>query len=255
MIRHGTIRGSIILALLTTVAGVGLDGCSTGTTTKEESTPVLELSIRMASLDLSDLNRRLTRADVEDLWALMKKEKVEVLAVQNITRYPGLTTRTDLVDEFASVSGWRSAFGELVDNSGRVTGNAILASYPIRSRATIPFHTVKGAVFEGALQVVLDGGVREIIIVSATYPEESGARAKEECRTLIARARGNPSAPMILSGSNPEPREGWEEAFAPNAPVGIQYDGLGLMKLLDSRRSTSRLGDVAIATFGMYRVR
>lgn len=239
----------------TVLAGIiMLGGCTPSTTTKEERPePVLELSIRVASLDLSNLSRRLTRADVNDLWAVMQREKVEVLTVQGLTRYPGLSTRTDLVDAFTSVSGWRSAFGELVDNSGRLSGNAVFASYPIRSKATVSFHTVKGAVFEGALQTVIDGGVREIIVVSATYPEKGGAAVKNECRTLISKARGNPNAPMILTGGSPSPRDGWDEVFAAAKPVGLQYDGVGAMKLLDSKTLKAKLGTMSLATFGLYR--
>ncbi len=246
-IRHGLsamICAGILLAA----------GCTPSGTTKEEKTkPVLELTVRVASLDVSGLNRRLTKADVSDLWAVMKREKVEVLTVQGLTRYPGLTTRTDLVDEFISASGWRSVFGELVDNSGRLTGNAVFASYPIRSHSTVSFHTVKGAVFEGALHTVIDGGVREIIVVSATYPEKGGEKVKNDCRTIIAKERGKPNAPMILAGGNPAPRDGWEEAFPAAKPVGLQYDGVGAMRLLDSGTTTAKLGAISLATFGLYR--
>ena len=235
-------------------AGMLLGGCATTTTTREDKAePVLELTIRVATLDLSTLNRRLTKSDVADLWATMKREKVEVLTVQNITRYPGLATRVDLVDEFMTQSGWRSVFGELVDNSGRLNGNAVFAAYPIRSHSTVPFNTVKGAVFEGALQTVIDGGVREILVVSATYPEKGGKNVKNECRTLIAKARGNQNAPMILSGSNPEPRDGWEEVSPAGKPVGLQYDGVGGMKLLTSGSISAKLGKLSVATFGLYR--
>ena len=243
-----------VLSVIIIAGGLFIAGCGTGAAVKEDNVePVLELSVRVASLDVGNLNRRLTSADVSDLWAVMAREKVEILTVQNITRYPGLTTRTDLVDEFTSRSGWRSAFGELVDNSGRLSGNAVFAAYPIRSRATVSFHTVKGAVFEGALHTVVDGGVREIIIVSATYPEKGGEAARNACRTLIAESRGNPSAPMILSGSNPAPRDGWEEVFAADKPVGLQYDGAGAMRVLDARTIKTKLGSISLATFGLYR--
>ena len=243
-----------ILAATALVCGILASGCSTGSATKEEtSTPILEMTIRVASLDVSRLNRRMTRTDVSDLWAIMKKEKVEILMVQNLTRYPGLATRVDLLNEYASLSGWRTKFGELVDNSGRLNGNAVLSAYPIRSSGTISFHTVKGAVFEGALQAVIDGGLREIITVSATYPEKGGENVKNDCRTLIAKARGNPSAPMILSGSNPSPRDGWQEVFAAGDQVGLQYDGVGAMQVLDSQTLSAKLGKISVATFGLYR--
>jgi hypothetical protein len=249
------ISRAFLLLFLTLPLGLMFVGCPGKNATKETGgTPVLELSLTVASLDLSNLNRRLTKADVSDLWNTLKSEKVEVLAVQNLTRYPGLATRTDFINELRALSDWRSAFGELVDNSGRQTGNAVFASYPIRSHSTVSFHKVKGALFEGALHTVIDGGVREIIVASVVYPPKAGEKVRVECRSIVAEARGNHSAPMILSGDNPAPGEGWEDVFRAGSPAGIQYDGAGAMRATSSRRVNVKLGSLSVVTFGLYRI-
>ncbi len=114
---------------IVTLAVLFLAGCPKPVvqdTNQQSSVP--ELTLTVAALDLTQLNRRLTKDDVSDLWNVVKREKIEVVAIQNITRYPNVATRIDLVKEFGSLSDWRTMFGELVDNSGAQTGNAVFAA-------------------------------------------------------------------------------------------------------------------------------
>ena len=69
--------------------------------------------ITVASLNLTNLNKRIKRADITRLWQQLKSEQVEVLAIQNLTRYPGVSTRIDPVAELARQADWRQAFGEM----------------------------------------------------------------------------------------------------------------------------------------------
>jgi len=93
---------------------------------------------RVGSLDISSISGRLEKKRVDDLARLLIKERVEILAVQGITRYPGVRTRLDFADELALKADMQHAFGEVMNLSGRQTGNAVFSIYPILSSKNQP---------------------------------------------------------------------------------------------------------------------
>src|SRR5258706_465721 len=67
-----------------------------GTAKKKPMEP--EITIQVASLDLSLHTKKIERADILQFAGELKREKVDILALQGISRYPGVTTRVDIVD-------------------------------------------------------------------------------------------------------------------------------------------------------------
>lgn len=248
------IRSTLIGTVATMLAGLFLAGCPKPPAQEIPPEPTSpELTLTVASLDLSTLNRRMTKADIVDLWTAVNREKIEVLTVQNFTRYPNVATRVDLVKEFGALSDWRSAFGELVDNSGAQQGNAVFAAYPIRSHAVRSFSAVKGAFDEGSVYAIIDGGVRDIMVVSALFPEKGGEAIKQKCFDLILTDRVTETTPMIVSGNLPRSRPGWMTLPSRTSGTPVLYDGAGSLEALRAWGIPTKLGQLTASTFGIFR--
>jgi hypothetical protein len=239
-------------------ATLWLAGCSTGpkTAMPEEAAAKPELSLTVASLNLTNLNKRIEREDVRRLWQQLKAEQVEVLALQNLSRYPGVATRVDLIAELARTADWRIAFGETADLSGRQIGNAVLSAYPIRSNATENFRSVRSVVNEGSLHAVIDGGVRDLLIVSAFLPSKAPAVDLAACVSIIKAARGDERMPMIVGGNLPATVEG----FAPidgasSSSTRVVFDGNGILRPSSSRSVNTVLGPMVVVRFDLFRQR
>lgn len=141
-------------------------GCATVPERASRST------IRVGSLDISSISGRLEKKSVEDLARLLIKEGVEIVAVQGITRYPGVRTRVDFVDELALKADMRHAFGEVMNLSGRQTGNAVFSVFPILTSKNQPIDGLASSEFAAAVHALIDGGLVEINVVSARLPEK-----------------------------------------------------------------------------------
>lgn len=232
-----------------------LAGC--GTVPKVEQAaeaPKPELTLNVASLNLAGLNKRIERTDISALWQVLKKEQIEVLAMQNVSRYPGVETRIDPIEELAKQADWRKAFGETADFSGRQVGNAVLAAYPIRSSSNQPFTGVRSALNDGSLQAVVDGGVRDLLVISAQLPPKASSADQARCVSIIRNGRGDDRMPMIVMGNLPSQAVGFTPVDgAGTSSTRVLYDGLGTLVPTSSTTVQTTLGMMVIVRFAVFR--
>ncbi len=185
--------------------------------------PVAAMTVRIASLDLSGFRGRIERSHVDELAGLIASNNIDVLAVQGITRYPTVATRTDLVAELASATGMFHAFGETINVSGRQSGNAVFSSYPVSSSDARSYDGVSGNTFEGALRAVIDAGTRPLVVVSTRLPDPlvgNDARACSDLLSAMAAEAGRD--PFVVLGNLPRPPGGsaWEEVRGSGETAG-----------------------------------
>jgi hypothetical protein len=124
---------------------LALAGCSAPTTTKIEATAPKkpDLTIQVASLNLAGFDKRFDRNEIGKFSRLLKKEQIDVLSVQGITRYPGLKSRVDFVNELVARTEMRYTFGEMFNNAGRQDGNGIFSLFPQRNTHNDAFDGIK----------------------------------------------------------------------------------------------------------------
>ena len=225
--------------------------------------PKLATTVRIASIDLFNLKRRLERKDIERFADIVKKEQIEVRAVQGISRYPNVKTRIAFVDEFSSKADMRRAFGETVDMSGQQRGNAVFSVYPIHWSNKKEFD-VPTAFFKSALQVSIDAGVRDMIIVSARLPEKVAGKDLATCVQTISELRTKIDLPFVVAGNLPaqgklrsaELFADVQTALPPDAAKTmtsrVWYAPGDLFRLQNARTVKTDLGTVTIAEFGLY---
>ncbi|HTP79757.1 MAG TPA: hypothetical protein VMM57_05075 [Bacteroidota bacterium] len=240
-----------------------LSSCSSPPPEKKEEVLRPAITFQVASLNIGGVNRRIEKKDISALARILKREQIEILAVQGITRYPGLETRVDFVSELSSQAEMRNAFGEMMNNSGRQTGNAVFSSYPIRSNVNRSFDGVKSATFEAALQTVIDGGVRDIAVVSAQLPQKAGADDQSQCvRAIAAFNTPDRNYPTVVAGNLPMAEAvrttgAFDDtrsliASDKSIPSRIWYDGRNLLKPLSARVVETEFGPMVVAQFGIY---
>lgn len=238
------------------VVGALLIGCGPAPQTQQSETAARkpELTLTVGSLNLTALKKRIVRADISRLWQQLKAAQVEVLAIQNLSRYPGVSTRIDPVVELAQQADWRQAFGEMADFSGRQVGNAVLAMYPIRSSSAESYSGVRSAVNNGSLHAVVDGGVRDLLVVSAQLPPKAPSVDQARCLSIIKNARGDSRMPMIVAGNLPTSLEGFTTVEGGTASsTQIVYDGNGILKAMSASTVETSLGTMVIVRFAVFR--
>lgn len=225
--------------------------------------PTLTTSIKMACIDLSKFGKRIEKKDIERFAGILKREQIEILAVQGITRYPNVKTRIDFVGELASQADMRHAFGESTDIMGRQLGNAVFSVYPIRSNQKKEFD-VPSAFSEYALHVAIDAGARDVTVVSSGLPANAPVEDLSQCVRTIAGLRNTAEMPFIVSGNLP----GLQQVRNAEAFTDIQAalpEGTGkqltsrlwyvhrdLFRLMQARIVKTDFGVMTVADFGLY---
>lgn len=225
-----------------------------------------DLTLQVASLNMNGLSKRLEKRDIERFSKLLKKEQIVVLAVQGITRYPGVETRVDFVTELAAQTEMRQTFGEMVNISGRQSGNGIFSSYPMRNIHNEPFDGVKSAMFEAALELSVDGGVKDIVVVSTLLPHKASENDQSACLKLISsKSVAGPNLPLIVAGNLPSsesvralgPYEDVVESVGTtkggDLPTRIWFTNGASLKLLNARTVETDFGTMLVAQFGLFR--
>ena len=252
------------LALLFAVAFIA--GCSAppqAARTGSSAPPKLALTIKVASVDLFNYGKRIEKKDIERFSASLKREQIEILAVQGITRYPNMKTRVDFVSELAAQMDMRNVFGESVDISGRQQGNAVFSIYPIRSNQKKGYD-VASAFTESALQVSIDAGVTDLVLVSTRLPARATGEDLAKCVQTIAGLQAAPTSSFVVAGNLPPVRKGSaSDKFADiqsSLPDGagkqitsrLWYVPGDLFHVVCARVVKTDLGTMTVAEFGLY---
>jgi hypothetical protein len=246
-----------------------LASCSGPSQTTRESSgaipgqPRLATTVRIATLDLFNLKRRIEKKDIDRFAEVIKKELIEVLSVQGISRYPNVKTRIDFVEEFPAQADMHRAFVETIDMSGQQRVNAVFSIYPIQWSNKKEFD-VPSAFFESALQVSIDAGVRDIIIVSTRLPEKATSKELVSCAQTIAALQTKIDKPFIVTGNLPM----LSKVKAPESFVDIKsahpadagktvtsrrwFAQGDLFKPVSARTVKTDLGTMTVVEFGLY---
>ncbi len=261
---------TILVTLCFIAAAFFLSGCpATEKVRKEAPSPPPSANkpaepgivIRFASLNLAKYTKRIEKTDLHQFSDVLKKEKIDVLAVQGISRYPGVTSRIDLVDELSFDAEMRNVFGETIDLSGRQNGNAIFSAYPIRSSENSHYDGIRSSNFESALQAVIDCGARDVVFVSTLLPEKAST---EDVATCVNRLSEFPvyyiNNPVIIGGNLPQSDVLRTIArFDATRPVKeddgprVWFANDGSLKLLGQSVAHTQFGPLMIAEFGVFK--
>ncbi len=240
-------------------------GCPSTTPPKSEIQSAVplkpEMSLQVATLNLASVNKRIERKDIVRLAKTLKKEQIEVLAVQHIIRYPGLTTRIDFVTELSKQTDWSNVFGEMTNVNGKQTGNAVFSFYPLLSHHTQSFDGIKSVMFESAVWAIIDAGARSVMMISATLPNKATLEDRKKCIALLSSLNGNDQKQfMILGGNLPQEESvckaaGFQEETLADQPAEVRlwHSNHPQVKMLNTHCVETDLGTIVTAQAAFYR--
>jgi hypothetical protein len=239
-----------------------LCSCTTPPKAEKETLPKKpEATILVASINLANLNKRIGRNDIIELVKILKSEQIEILAVQGISRYPSVATRVDFVNELSAKIDWRNVFGEMLNISGRQTGNAIFSVYPILSHQNVSWDSVEPTSFDAALQATVDAGTRQLMIVSTQLPPRATAKELAQCSKIIAAMNPDTANQLTIVAGNMPTEEiirtanSFAEVPPPESAKStisrIWFSAGTSLQLLTSRSVETELGTLMIAQFDL----
>ncbi len=239
--------------------------CATPPKIEKETASKPEIVLQVASLNLGDLNKRIERKHIIEFAKVLKREQVEVLAIQEVSRYPGVSTRVDFVNELAVQTDWHNVFGEMLNISGRQTGNAVFSAYPILSHRIQSFDNVMSANFEAALQATIDAGMRSLVVVSTKLPPRATMEEQMQCMSEVASLNPDTTNPLtIITGNLPSSETVcaatsftkvlFSESAKSTTP-SVWYSANKSFQLLTGHAVETELGTLVIAQLGLFRVK
>lgn len=221
-----------------------------------------EITFQFATLDLGNHHGRIGHDEIDRLAKFIRREKIDILSVQGIVRYPGVTTRVDFMDLLSGSADMRTAFGETINLNGRQGGNAVFSAFPIKTTENTHYIEMQGFGFEAALQAVVDCGLRDVVFVSTRLPENAGTGEETNAMsTFTTFYTSYVNRPIIISGNLPQtniiqpPAAYTDVQLKGIESTKIWYSNDGSLKVLQSKSDTTAFGKIAVVQFGLFRAK
>jgi endonuclease/exonuclease/phosphatase family metal-dependent hydrolase len=141
------------------------------------------------------------KRDLERIAALIKTQKVDIVALQEVDRGTIRSGRTDLSAELARLTGMNFYFGKNIDYQGGAYGNAILSRFPILEATNILYQMLTPHEQRGLLQCSVDVDGRKLVFMSThlDYHNDDAERALD-VKAIKTAIEAYTNAPAILCG-------------------------------------------------------
>jgi endonuclease/exonuclease/phosphatase family metal-dependent hydrolase len=141
------------------------------------------------------------KIDIERIAALIKAQKVDLVALQEVDRGTARTKGRDLPAELAKLTGMHVCFEKNINYQGGEYGNAILSRFPILEKTNVHYRMLKPHEQRGLLQCVLDVRGRNLLFMSThlDYHNDDAERALD-VKTIKAAVDANANMAVIVGG-------------------------------------------------------
>jgi endonuclease/exonuclease/phosphatase family metal-dependent hydrolase len=152
------------------------------------------------------------KLDLERIATLIREQKPDLVALQEVDRKCGRTKGVDQAAELARLTGLQMAFGKAMDFDGGEYGQAVLSRFPIASSQVhrLPGDGEPRIAFEA--EVKIEGKPLRMITVHLDHQQDD--RRLKQAETLV-KALENRHEPMVLAGDfNDGPESAALAAFA-----------------------------------------
>jgi endonuclease/exonuclease/phosphatase family metal-dependent hydrolase len=141
------------------------------------------------------------RVDLERIAEVIKRERADIVALQEVDKGVARTQRRDLSAELAALSGMSCVFSNNFNHQGGEYGNAILTRFPVLSATNLHYTMLRTNEQRGLLKVRLKVGDRELVVMN-THVD---FRADDSERLLNvgqirAAVEAHGSVPVIVCG-------------------------------------------------------
>lgn len=130
------------------------------------------------------------RFDLDRIAALIREERADLVALQEVDKGVERTSRRDLPAELAALTGMTCLFQNNYAFQGGEYGNAILTRFPVRRSTNTLLRMLRGGEPRGVLQAVLDVGGRDVLFLAThlDYRSDDAERLAnvEQFREILA---------------------------------------------------------------------
>lgn len=144
------------------VLGAFTGGCSTHPSLR----PAAGTTFRVMTYNIHHGAGADDRLDLERIAEVIRRERPDIVALQEVDRGVARSERRDLLQELAVLTGLEhTAFGKNIDHQGGDYGNGLLSRYPIVREVNTHLDQVEPGERRGVLQTIVDIGGREVAVL------------------------------------------------------------------------------------------
>jgi endonuclease/exonuclease/phosphatase family metal-dependent hydrolase len=141
------------------------------------------------------------KLDLERIADLIRRQKADVVALQEVDRGVERTGRRDLIAELATLTKMRYVFRKNIPYQGGEYGNAILSRFPVLEEANHHYKMLRPGEQRGLLRALLNVSGRKLLLLNTHIdyrPEDFERLSNVEEIAGILPGYGN--VPVILCG-------------------------------------------------------
>ena len=106
------------------------------------------------------------RVDLERIAALIRGERADVVALQEVDKGVERTARRDIPAELVALTGMPALFGNNFPYQGGEYGNAVLTRFPVKRWSNTHLRMLRPGEQRGVLQVVMDVFGHDLLLLN-----------------------------------------------------------------------------------------
>lgn len=141
------------------------------------------------------------RVDLPRIADVIKREKADIVALQEVDKGVKRTAGRDLTAELAKLTGMTGVFSNNYHFQGGEYGNAILSRFPVLTRTNLHYQMLHTNEQRGVLQVTIDVHGKQIYFVDTHLdfrpPDTERLKNVGELKQLVA---AHQNLPTIICG-------------------------------------------------------
>ncbi len=169
------------------------------------------------------------KVDLQRIADLIKAQRADIVALQEVDKGVERTKRRDLPAEFAALTGMTAVFSNNYHFQGGEYGNAVLTRFPVKSWTNSHYRMLRTGEQRGILQLILDVHGRDVVFLATHIdfrPDDSERLINiDQINELIKQYAGKP---MIMCGDfNDTPGSHTYEKVAANFRDTWKLIGVG----------------------------
>ncbi|MEO7297967.1 MAG: endonuclease/exonuclease/phosphatase family protein [Verrucomicrobiota bacterium] len=176
---------------------------STGCTSVQTNAP----TIRVLTYNIHHGEGNDQKIDLVRIAEIIKREKADIVALQEVDRGVERSARQDQPAELAKLTGMKVYFARNIIYQGGDYGNAVLTRFPIQSKKNTHYRMLRTNEQRGVLQLLLDVHGKDLLFMNThiDYRPDDAERFlnADELQGIVVAAK---KTPIILCGDfNTEP--------------------------------------------------
>ena len=142
------------------------------------------------------------KLDLQRIAALVKQERADVVALQEVDRFVPRSGNQDIAARLAELTGMRQVFGKNIDLNGGDYGNAVLSRFPILDHRHTRYHVSVSGEQRGLLEAVLKIQGHEVLLLNThlDFMKDDVERLANVAEAFETLAASKPKRPVIWCG-------------------------------------------------------